>query len=1166
MRPFTRLLLLLLIAAGGFPAASRAQIVAGDCALGTAAQDLDINNVRARLYNKGNLFFDGGDPNYEVPIGSGLTSIFAGGIWIGGTVGGQIRTAAATYAQGGENYEFYPGPLNEDGTLPNPNDCTQYDKMWKVSRIDIASYFATGSAAPDLASWPTGLGAPTCQDLNGDQRCAPSEPAVEITSRDQVIDLNAGQIPDIEGDEGIWWVMNDVGGPHLTTLSPPIGLEVQVLAFAFARADALGDATFYKYKFIYRGQQPLENAFLTIWSDPDLGNYLDDYIGSAPEIGLGFVYNADNDDETGSGYGAAPPALGYDFFLGPLVNDDGLDNDGDGETDEDDERLAMTRFGYYDNTADPRAGNPDTDQDYYNYMRGLWRDGTPWTEGGDAQNASGTPVNFVYPNSGSSSSPVPGYWSEVCPDPACSAPIAPNDRRFIMSTGPFTIEPGDVQEVVYGISWAQGSDNFGSLQAMKNADILAQRAFDLDFSLAPPPPAPDVQAVELGGEATLVWSYPETSSNYLASYDEPDPLISGLGGIEDSTYTFEGFNVYSYPNANFNDAERSLVATYDVINDVTTIIDTAFSAEIGGLAPFVAARGGDNGVQFYHVINEPLVSYTDYYYGVSAYAYNEESTPDVLESPATKITVRPANLEPGSVAGAETGSEVVGVRSAGSGVANVTVSVIDPTAVTGDTYELRVVEVTDEDTGETFLTYNIVNTTTGETVFSGEEAFTEQDVLVQPNEGRTIVADGLVFFVTTEPSLPEEDVDLVPDFAGDGRGIVEVANPDVEVCTGDAVDEGCEDYGGNTVWIDPNSTGEYLITGPGAAAGTGLGTSGLGRFLPAAAPDDYELRFTEACEPDGACLGFYGLGDNEIVSVPFELWNVGSAATDDPSDDVRMIPIILPEPTSGDPVLNWEDTFTSSQVLDLDGDGTPETTVPITHRVYWMMPDRPEGYEQFEAAANGFGGPGAVYDREADGDDQVDIDPSSGEPCDEQGAYIDFCFRSDQLTSPSSFVYPIGRMFVGDVAGDGTTPEPGVTVRFLVVPDPLFAAGDVFVFDTADLAFVEDDPNAAAAALELIGAVPNPYRGFSTYETGNLDRRIRFVNLPDEATIRIFTLSGTLVRTIRANNTRSIDWNLETEEGLPVASGMYLVHVETNIGDKVIKLGIVNRQTRFDAF
>ena len=203
MRLLTKLIALVFLSSLALPAEVHAQS-SGNCSLGSASQDLDVNNVRARLFNKGNLFYNGGGPLYEVPAGGGINPVFAGAIWLGGTVNGQVRTAAATYAQGSEDYEFWPGPLNEDGTLPNPNDCSQFDRMYKVGLADIAEYNATGTASPDLNDWPVGLGAPTCIDENGDGRCSPIEPQVEVTSRDQVIDLSAGQVPNILGDQGVW--------------------------------------------------------------------------------------------------------------------------------------------------------------------------------------------------------------------------------------------------------------------------------------------------------------------------------------------------------------------------------------------------------------------------------------------------------------------------------------------------------------------------------------------------------------------------------------------------------------------------------------------------------------------------------------------------------------------------------------------------------------------------------------------------------------------------------------------------------------------------------------------------------------------------------------------------------------------------------------------------
>jgi hypothetical protein len=1160
MRTLTKLFTLALLLGLGFPEGAQAQDP-GNCSLGIASQDLDINNVRARLFNKGNLFYDG-STLYEVPVGSGISPVFAGAIWIGGTVNGQVRTAAATYAQGEEDYEFWPGPLNDDGTLPNPDDCSEFDRMYKVSVTDIASYIATGNATPDLRDWPVGLGAPACIDENNDGRCAPSEPQVEVTSRDQSIDLSANQIPDILGDQGIWWIMNDVGNQHATTLTPPIGMEVSVLAFAVSRADALGDATFYQYTFNYKGSATLENTFLTIWSDPDLGNYEDDYIGSDPELGLGFVYNADNDDEVGAGgYGANPPALGYDFFVGPVTD---ADDDGDLDT------LGMTKFGYFNNDSNPRTGNPDTFSDFYNYMRGLWKDGTPWTEGGQAVDQTNPPVDFVYPNSGSLASPTPGYWSEFCPTPDCTTANEADDRRFIMSTGPFSMEPGETQQVIYGIVWAQGANNVSSLQAVKTADELAQRFFDLNFQIAPPPPAPSAEAVELSGSAAITWSYPDTGdpaiTNYLGGYDAVDPLIGGLAGVEDSTYTFEGFNVYRYPDADFATADRELIATYDVINfddegnPITVIIDEELDPNVGQVVPFVVPAtqlANNTGLQFYHIIEGQLTNYQDYFYGITAYAYNEESTPDIVESQAATVVVRPADLiaaESGTRINADLGNALVGdLLENTSGNAILRATVVDPAALTGASYTVRFSEVElDEDGEETAFTFRIVNEDTGEVAFDGVELFEEDGLLVEPGE-RSIVVDGISFFTIEEPTLPELiqplDGDGVTDFAGDGRGIVEIAHPNADVCEEGSTDVGCRFYGGNTVWLNENSTGSYVITVEGNDREDLLDADIIGS-------DDFELRFTEECATEGACLGAYVRDGEQIVSVPFELWNVGSLQ--DATDDVRMIPMIRDE--GDDLITNWEDTFTWSTDVIV---GADTTEYPVTEPVFWMMPDRPNGYELFEEAARDFGGPGAIYDFENDGDDQIDLN-ANGAECARQGWYIDFCYRD-----VPPFRAPIGDgdgMLLADITQGNTTPPPGTTVRFRVIPDPLLYANTVYEIDTEGLGVEVGVGEVAEDALDRIGVVPNPYRGFSTYETGNFDRRVRFINLPDQATIRIFTLSGTLIRVLRTNNTRSFDWDLETEGGLPVASGMYLVHVDTPAGEVVLKLAVVNRESRFNVF
>ena len=70
---------------------------------------------------------------------------------------------------------------------------------------------------------------------------------------------------------------------------------------------------------------------------------------------------------------------------------------------------------------------------------------------------------------------------------------------------------------------------------------------------------------------------------------------------------------------------------------------------------------------------------------------------------------------------------------------------------------------------------------------------------------------------------------------------------------------------------------------------------------------------------------------------------------------------------------------------------------------------------------------------------------------------------------------------------------------------------------------------------------------------------VRFTNLPDRATIRVFTLAGTLVRTFdKTGDTPILDWDLTNDEGFTIASGIYLVHVEVpGVGESMIKFGAV---------
>jgi hypothetical protein len=100
-----------------------------------------------------------------------------------------------------------------------------------------------------------------------------------------------------------------------------------------------------------------------------------------------------------------------------------------------------------------------------------------------------------------------------------------------------------------------------------------------------------------------------------------------------------------------------------------------------------------------------------------------------------------------------------------------------------------------------------------------------------------------------------------------------------------------------------------------------------------------------------------------------------------------------------------------------------------------------------------------------------------------------------------------------------------------------------------------NDKQALASILDQINIVPNPYYAYSEYERNRLDNRVKITNLPEECTIQIYTTNGKLVKTFKKSSPLTfLDWNMTNEASIPVASGIYLIHVDVpDVGDRVIK-------------
>ncbi|CAN0064777.1 unnamed protein product, partial [Laminaria digitata] len=412
----------------------------GNCEQALGEAFLDAGNVQAKILNNGGLFWNGGASVYEVPKGIGVNPIFAAGIWIAGLIDGEARGAATRYGP----WEFWAGPLDERGNPPEV--CKNYDNIWEIRTKDISSFLAASHISDNLKNWPWYLGAPVV-DGDGDP---------------DNYNLAGGDLPELFGDQRLWWIMNDRGNTHEATDSEPIGLEVHASVHAFNHPGFISNVTFYDYLLINKNTSDFTNAYLAFFNDIDLGNFDDDYVGSDSLLHLGYAYNADNYDE--GAYGDAPPAIGVTFLKTALAPTDGLDNDRDGDIDEFQEMIGTSGFATY-NGGGGVVGDPSTLSDYYNYMQSRWKDGKSFTLGGSGRHFSMIPAKFVYPGD-----PVSRQgWSEFNPDPVGGTlpPANAADRRSLTSTGPFTIASNDTLNIRLAVVWSRGNSNLDSVTALK---------------------------------------------------------------------------------------------------------------------------------------------------------------------------------------------------------------------------------------------------------------------------------------------------------------------------------------------------------------------------------------------------------------------------------------------------------------------------------------------------------------------------------------------------------------------------------------------------------------------------------------------------------------------------------------------------------------------------
>jgi hypothetical protein len=141
---------------------------------------------------------------------------------------------------------------------------------------------------------------------------------------------------------------------------------------------------------------------------------------------------------------------------------------------------------------------------------------------------------------------------------------------------------------------------------------------------------------------------------------------------------------------------------------------------------------------------------------------------------------------------------------------------------------------------------------------------------------------------------------------------------------------------------------------------------------------------------------------------------------------------------------------------------------------------------------------------------------------------------------------------INPVFGESVAPSIGDKIRITTTRQ--FGSDDRFQFGVIR-SFTDD--SLAVAELDDIYVVPNPYVGASSFErfsssVGRGERKISFFNVPRYSTIRIFNIRGELIRTLDTSNEFNegiASWDLQTNNSEDVAYGVYFYHVTAYSGD-----------------
>jgi len=1269
---------------------------AENCNNAVAQIDQAINNVRARLTTGGDVWWDSNDGRYIVPkVPAGLpevSSIFAGAVWLGGVdPAGNLKIAAQTYGRSSGDFDFWPGPLNPETGKTNQTICSRWDRFFTVKGESIREHIRKFQQAQksgkaydpddiprDIKGWPargnefffeihnfelpnTSQGLAAFWDQDGDGLFNPDRgdfPVIEIRGC-----VSKPQFP----DEMIFWVYNDAGNIHSESRGDPIQMEVQVQAFSYATNDEINDMTFQRYKLINRAVESIDSTFFAMWVDADLGCFTDDYVGSDVSRSLGYMYNEDAlDGQTGCAcpqgvntYCDEVPILGVDYFRGPL--------------DENGEEIGMSSFTYYNNggvgSPAPGTTDPATAQEYYNYLSGSWRDGSPFTFGDDAYQ-DGAKVKYAFSDAPNNSR----GWS------MCTANLPFGDRRTIQASGPFRLDPGAVNELIIGVVWvADQTYPCPDISKLLEADDIAQALFDNCFEITDGPDAPDIDFIELDREIIAVFTNDSvTSNNAFEGYAQRGLQIPA--GAKDSLYKFEGYKLYQLANSSVtvadleNPDKSRLIYQVDLKNEVNRIfnwktVDNPTGEEY--YVPELKVEGGNNGIQHTFRIKEDqfsegdrrLINHKKYYFVAVAYAHNNYRVFDpkavlgqrkpylegrrnigdgrnpfytVLPHPTTDKILNAAYGE---------GTVITRISGAGTGENFLDISADTRTAMLGTSFSGQITYLPGRAPIQVKI-FNPLEVKDGQFELKFKDKNETNGILETPVtwELRNL-RDPNSPVIKSERPIEELNEQIIRAF-GFSITIGQVSEPGslkdakngaigIEVTYKDK--NGPQWLGAINDGFSAGSTNfdatvfDFISTGDGQVDAVldptqALSKMGGGQFSPYFLADwrvkgERDPAYISPAISDNSASSILRtrmkLADLNNVDIVFtkdkNLWSkcvvIESANRFYRTQgfntegnrrhfDLRARPGVTKEDTNGDGLpdpntadltegLGWFpgyaiDVETGRRLNIFFGENSVYNgTVLANYKLGADMMFNPDNLVRLSGVSNGnlgfypVGGQHFVYVTKQTYDECKAIRNSL-----RNAAPVAKILALQEITWSGLIYNQTTTPFLS--YKDGLIPNDAV-VKIRVNNSYSIAGNEnnghpVYRFQFDKKEAEKRDAKNYNVALDAINVVPNPYYGFSDYEVSQFTTTIKFTNLPANCTVTIYSLDGKFIRQYkrdevgavpRGNNraittnqiTPDLEWDLKNNRGIPVASGVYLMHIDAGeLGSKTIKWFGINRK------